>query len=96
MARVRLDQLLTERGLARSRAEAQAHPCRRGRPRGQSATETGQLVADDASVSLVERPSWASRAGVKLEHALDAFGIDPTGMAALDAGVRPAGSPTSC
>ena len=92
MARIRLDQLLTERGLARSRAEAQAlihagsvelDGTRRLKP--------GQLVATDASVTLVERPRWASRAGVKLEHALDAFGIDPTGMAALDAGASTGG-----
>ena len=51
----------------------------------------GQLVAADASVSLVEKPRWASRAGAKLEHALDAFGIDPTGLACLDAGASTGG-----
>jgi 23S rRNA (cytidine1920-2'-O)/16S rRNA (cytidine1409-2'-O)-methyltransferase len=94
MARIRLDQLLTDRGLARSRAEAQAlihagdvvlegAPDRNLKP--------GQLVAEDASVSLVAKPRWASRAGVKLEHALEAFGIDPTGIAALDAGASTGG-----
>ena len=92
MARIRLDQLLTERGLAQSRAEAQAlivsgavelDGTRRLKP--------GQLVAVDASVSIAERPRWASRAGAKLEHALDAFGIDPTGAAALDAGASTGG-----
>ena len=92
MARTRLDQLLTERGLARSRAEAQAlihagavdlDGSRRLKP--------GQLVAADASVSLVEKPRWASRAGAKLEHALDAFGIDPTGWSSLDAGASTGG-----
>jgi 23S rRNA (cytidine1920-2'-O)/16S rRNA (cytidine1409-2'-O)-methyltransferase len=90
--RVRLDQLLTERGLARSRAEAQAlihagavelEGTRRLKP--------GQLVAADASVTVVEKPKWASRAGVKLEHALDEFGIDPSGLAALDAGASTGG-----
>ena len=51
----------------------------------------GQLVAADASVSLVEKPRWASRGGAKLEHALDAFGIDPTGLACLDAGASTGG-----
>ena len=92
MARIRLDQLLTERGLARSRAEAQAlihagdvelDGTRRLKP--------GQLVARDASVSLVEKPRWASRAGAKLEGALDAFGIDPAGTAVLDAGASTGG-----
>jgi len=92
MARTRLDQLLTDRGLARSPAEAQAlivagdvelDGTRRLKP--------GQLVASNASVSLVEKPKWASRAGLKLEHALDAFEIDPAGMAALDAGASTGG-----
>jgi 23S rRNA (cytidine1920-2'-O)/16S rRNA (cytidine1409-2'-O)-methyltransferase len=92
MARVRLDQLLTERGLARSRAEAQSlihagsvelDGTRRLKP--------GQLVASDASVTVADKPRWASRAGAKLEHALDVFGIDPTGMACLDAGASTGG-----
>ena len=92
MARIRLDQLLTERGLARSLAEAQSlihagsvelDGARRLKP--------GQLVASDASVTMADKPRWASRAGAKLEHALEAFGIDPTGMACLDAGASTGG-----
>ncbi|HVM25798.1 MAG TPA: TlyA family RNA methyltransferase [Candidatus Limnocylindrales bacterium] len=92
MARVRLDQLLTDRGLARSRAEAQAL-IHAGQVEldGTRQLKPGQQVAADASVSLVEQPRWASRAGAKLEHALDAFGIDPTGTAALDAGASTGG-----
>lgn len=94
MARIRLDQLLTERGLARSRADAQAlihagevilagAPDRNLKP--------GQLVPADAAVSVAEKPRWASRAGAKLEHALDRFGIDPEGLATLDAGASTGG-----
>ena len=94
MARVRLDQLLTERGLAASRAEAQARihagevilegaPDRNLKP--------GMLVDDAVGVSLVDRPRWASRAGAKLEAALEEFGIDVTGAAALDAGASTGG-----
>jgi 23S rRNA (cytidine1920-2'-O)/16S rRNA (cytidine1409-2'-O)-methyltransferase len=92
MARVRLDQLLTERGLARSRAEAQAL-IHAGQVEldGNRRLKPGQMVAPDASVSLVEQPRWASRAGVKLEHALDAFAIDPAGLACLDAGASTGG-----
>ena len=92
MVRIRLDQLLTERGLARSMAEAQAL-IHAGAVEldGNRQLKPGQLVAPDASVSLVEKPRWASRAGVKLEHALDAFGIEPTGMACLDAGASAGG-----
>jgi 23S rRNA (cytidine1920-2'-O)/16S rRNA (cytidine1409-2'-O)-methyltransferase len=92
MARIRLDQLLTERGLARSRAEAQSlihagavemDGTRRLKP--------GQMVAPDASVGIVEKPRWASRAGAKLEHALDAFGVEVEGRACLDAGASTGG-----
>jgi 23S rRNA (cytidine1920-2'-O)/16S rRNA (cytidine1409-2'-O)-methyltransferase len=92
MARVRLDQLLTERGLARSRAEAQAL-IHAGAVEldGNRQLKPGQLVAADAPVTLVEKPRWASRGGAKLEHALDAFGIDPAGLACLDAGASTGG-----
>ncbi len=94
MARVRLDQLLAERGLARSRAEAQAlivagdvvlegAPTRRLKP--------GQLVDSESGVTLIERRRWASRAGAKLERALDEFEIDPSGLACLDAGASTGG-----
>jgi 23S rRNA (cytidine1920-2'-O)/16S rRNA (cytidine1409-2'-O)-methyltransferase len=92
MARIRLDQLLTDRGLARSRAEAQAlihagnvelDGVRRLKP--------GQLVEGDAPVTLVEKPRWASRAGHKLEAAFDAFGVDVTGSVTLDAGASTGG-----
>ena len=94
MARMRLDLLLTERGLARSRTEAQALILAGDVELGGAGTrdlKPGQLVPADASVSLVQKPRWASRAGAKLEHALDAFGIDPTGMACLDAGASTGG-----
>lgn len=92
MARIRLDQLLTDRGLARSRAEAQAL-IHAGEVEldGNRRLKPGQQVAVDASVSIVERPRWASRAGAKLEAALDAFEVDPVGLACLDAGASTGG-----
>jgi len=92
MARIRLDQLLTERGLARSRAEAQAliHAGAVDLG-GNRRLKPGQMVATDASVSLIERPRWASRAGAKLEHALESFGVNPDGLACLDAGASTGG-----
>jgi len=94
MARIRLDQLLIARELARSRAEAQSLILAGEVILAGAGTRTlkpGQLVAADASVTLVERPRWASRAGVKLEHALSAFGIHPAGLACLDAGASTGG-----
>lgn len=92
MARIRLDQLLTERGMARSRAEAQAL-IHAGEVEldGNRRLKPGQLVAPDAPVAVLEKPRWASRAGAKLEAALDAFEIDVTGVAALDAGASTGG-----
>ena len=94
MPRIRLDQLLTERGLATSRSQAQALILAGQVDLEGAGTRTlkpGQLVAADASVSLVARPRWASRAGDKLVHALDAFDVDPTGLACLDAGASTGG-----
>ncbi len=95
MARIRLDQLLIDRGLARSRAEAQAliHAGRGGaRWARRPNLKPGQLVAAGrGGHRCVERPRWASRAGDKLEHALDAFAIDPAGLACLDAGASTGG-----
>ena len=70
MGRIRLDQLLTRRGMARSETEAQAL-IHAGEVEldGTRRLKPGQLVAADASVSLTAKPRWASRAGIKLEHA---------------------------
>jgi 23S rRNA (cytidine1920-2'-O)/16S rRNA (cytidine1409-2'-O)-methyltransferase len=92
--RVRLDQLLVERGLASSRAQAQALLLA-GEVElagaGSHSLKPGQLVPADAAVRVVARPRWASRAGEKLAAALDAFGLDPSGQAVLDAGASTGG-----
>jgi 23S rRNA (cytidine1920-2'-O)/16S rRNA (cytidine1409-2'-O)-methyltransferase len=93
-ARVRLDQLLVERGLARSRSEAQALilagevllPGRDGRT-----LKPGLQVPAALEATLAPRPRWASRAGDKLVAALDAFAIDSAGLACLDAGASTGG-----
>jgi 23S rRNA (cytidine1920-2'-O)/16S rRNA (cytidine1409-2'-O)-methyltransferase len=94
MTRVRLDQLMVERGLARSRAEAATLLLAGAVDLEGSGTRTlkpGQLVRPEAVVTVRERPRWASRAGGKLEAALDAFGVDPAGLACLDAGASTGG-----
>ncbi|MDP9270018.1 MAG: TlyA family RNA methyltransferase [Chloroflexota bacterium] len=94
MARIRLDHLVHERGLARSRAEAQALILA-GRVELEATPgrvlKPGQLVVDDVALTVVEGPRWASRAGAKVAAALDAFGIDPSGMACLDSGASTGG-----
>ena len=94
MSRVRLDQLLVERGLARSRAEAQSLLMAGGvqlANSGSRALKPGQLVAPDVELREVARPRWASRGGEKLAAALDAFAVDPAGLACLDAGASTGG-----
>ncbi len=94
MSRVRLDQLLVLRGMALSRADAQARilagevtllhaPGRHLKP--------GQLVADDVSLVMAPVARWASRGGEKLVAALDAFGLVPGGLSCLDAGASTGG-----
>jgi 23S rRNA (cytidine1920-2'-O)/16S rRNA (cytidine1409-2'-O)-methyltransferase len=94
VARVRLDQLLVDRALAPSRAAAQALLLAGEVELGGAGSRTlkpGQLVDPEAQVSLIARRRWASRAGEKLEAALDAFAIDPTSLACLDAGASTGG-----
>src|SRR6478672_4574278 len=79
----RLDVLLVERGLAESRAQAQALVMA-GRVPGH--TKPGEQVADDAELEVEAPPPYVSRAGHKLANALDRFGVDPAGLDALDVG----------
>lgn len=94
MTRVRLDQLLVDRGLAPSRAAAQAILLA-GEVElagaGSRTLKPGQLVDPDVGLTVVARDRWASRAGAKLEAALDAFAIEPRGLACLDAGASTGG-----
>jgi 23S rRNA (cytidine1920-2'-O)/16S rRNA (cytidine1409-2'-O)-methyltransferase len=92
--RTRLDQLLVDRGFVTSRAEAQRLILAGEVDLAGAGTRTlkpGQLVASDAQLSLVERPRWASRGALKLIAALDAWQIDPSGLACLDAGASTGG-----
>ena len=94
MTRVRLDQLLVDRALAPSRAAAQALLLAGEVELAGTGTRTlkpGQLVDREAVVSVVARPRWASRGGDKLAAALDAFKVDPAGLACLDAGASTGG-----
>jgi len=94
VGRQRLDQLLVERGLARSRSEAAALILAGSvemTGAGSGTLKPGQLVHADAVLHLRPGPRWASRAAGKLEAALDAFAIDPSGWACLDAGASTGG-----
>jgi 23S rRNA (cytidine1920-2'-O)/16S rRNA (cytidine1409-2'-O)-methyltransferase len=86
--RKRLDVLLVERGLAESRAQAQALVMA-GRVRGFD--KAGQQVDETASLELTEAPRFVSRGGEKLDHALDVFSVDVEGRAAVDVGASTGG-----
>ena len=93
-ARIRADQLVVDRGLARSRAEAQAlilaGAIRIEGSEGRHLT-AGQRL--DPSLTLVrdQSPAWASRGGEKLAAALDTFHVDVSGLVCLDAGASTGG-----
>jgi len=95
-ARVRLDQLILERGLAESRARAQALLIG-GRVRvgeGDGARfdrKPGDLVDPGTSIEVAQPEPFVSRGGHKLAAALDAFGVDPADRVCLDAGVSTGG-----
>jgi 23S rRNA (cytidine1920-2'-O)/16S rRNA (cytidine1409-2'-O)-methyltransferase len=94
MSRVRLDQLLAQRGVFSSRSRAAASvlagEVHLGDER-QRAAKPGQLVPDDVVVSVDEAPAFVSRGGRKLASALDATGVDPSGRRALDVGASTGG-----
>ena len=79
----RLDVLLVERGLADSRTQAQALVMA-GRVRGFE--KAGQQVDDATALEVLEPPRFVSRGGEKLAHALDVFGVHPSGRDAVDVG----------
>jgi len=86
--RIRLDRLVVERGLAESREKAQALILAgQVYVDGRKAAKPGEAVAVTAALE-VQGPAqkFASRAGQKLEAALDRFGIDVRGAVCLDIG----------
>jgi 23S rRNA (cytidine1920-2'-O)/16S rRNA (cytidine1409-2'-O)-methyltransferase len=93
MAKVRLDQLLVTRGLAPTRARAQAMVLAGDVfVAGARVDKAGTPVAPDADVEVrASRNPYVSRGGIKLAGALDAFGIDPTGLRCLDLGASTGG-----
>ncbi|MBL0932362.1 MAG: TlyA family RNA methyltransferase [Alphaproteobacteria bacterium] len=85
--------MLVERGLAESRAKAQAaimaglvfsNEKRLDKP--------GTPVAEDIALEMRGQPHpWVSRGGLKLAHAIEAFGIDVAGKTAIDVGASTGG-----
>ena len=91
--RVRLDHLVVTRGLAPTRHQAET-AIRLGEifVDGERRDKPGSLVAAGADVERRGRgPQYVSRGGLKLAGALDVFGIDPSGLVAIDVGASTGG-----
>jgi 23S rRNA (cytidine1920-2'-O)/16S rRNA (cytidine1409-2'-O)-methyltransferase len=87
MSKVRLDVLLVERGLAESRAKAQALiMAGQVRVAGQTALKPATAVSSDSVLTVDSGPRFVSRGGEKLDAALVAFACDATGWICADVG----------
>jgi len=86
--RKRLDVLLVERGLAESRAQAQALVMA-GLVRGYA--KAGEQVDESAELVVERLPRYVSRGGDKLAHALDLLGVEVAGRDCLDVGASTGG-----
>ena len=86
--KIRLDQLLVARGLAESRARAQALVMAGLVFAGEvKLAKPGKQLAEDVALEVRGRDHpWVSRGGIKLAHALEHFGLNPADCVAMDIG----------
>jgi 23S rRNA (cytidine1920-2'-O)/16S rRNA (cytidine1409-2'-O)-methyltransferase len=92
--RVRIDNLLSSRGIFPSRARAAASVLAGDvlvLPERRRARKPGELVAEDVELVVTSPPRFVSRGGIKLDNALGALGLDVTGRRALDIGASTGG-----
>ena len=91
-SRKRLDALLVERGLAESRSRAEALVLSGSvRVRDHVVTKAGSRVAPDEPLSVERSERFVSRAGEKLDVALERFEVPVEGRLCLDAGASTGG-----
>jgi 23S rRNA (cytidine1920-2'-O)/16S rRNA (cytidine1409-2'-O)-methyltransferase len=89
---IRLDQALVERGLCESREKAKrAIMAGTVKINGQLARKPSDSVKPDDELAVTEAEKFVSRGGHKLEHALEHFKIDVTGLKAIDLGASTGG-----
>ena len=92
MAKVRLDVMLVDQGLAESRARAQALiMAGQVRVNDQVAIKPATAVQTDAVLTVDSGPRYVSRGGEKLEGALNAFKLDVSGWVCADVGASTGG-----
>jgi 23S rRNA (cytidine1920-2'-O)/16S rRNA (cytidine1409-2'-O)-methyltransferase len=91
-AKVRLDQLLAQRGLFPSRSRAAASVMAGEVRVGEElADKPGRLVAEDVAVSVAGGRRFVSRGGIKLSNALETLGVEVEGRRCLDVGASTGG-----
>lgn len=92
MSKQRLDLLLTRRGLAESREKAQ-RLILAGEVTvdGETITKPSAQVSAEAEIAIITSLPYVSRGGIKLQRALDAFGVDVRGKVVADLGASTGG-----
>jgi len=92
VTRQRADALLVDLGFFGSREQAHA-AILAGEVRidGDILDKPGRQLSPEAGIVVAARPKYVSRGGLKLAEALERFGIDPSGMRALDVGASTGG-----
>ncbi|MFM2302049.1 MAG: hypothetical protein RLZZ84_1785 [Pseudomonadota bacterium] len=87
-SKIRVDQLLVDRGHAESRTRAQALVLAGLVFSGETKlAKPGTAIAADAPLEVRGRDHpWVSRGGIKLAHAIEHFALDPAGVTAMDIG----------
>jgi 23S rRNA (cytidine1920-2'-O)/16S rRNA (cytidine1409-2'-O)-methyltransferase len=86
--KIRLDQLLVERGIAESRTRAQSL-IKSGHVMigANKADKAGMLLPMDAEITVIGQDHpWVSRGGIKLAHAIEVFNLSVSGLVAIDVG----------
>jgi 23S rRNA (cytidine1920-2'-O)/16S rRNA (cytidine1409-2'-O)-methyltransferase len=88
----RLDELLVERGIVESRSQAQ-RLIMAGKVlvAGQVVDKAGKKVPSDVPLEMKSLMPYVSRGGLKLQAALEAFGVDPKGWVCADVGASTGG-----
>lgn len=90
--KIRLDQLLVDRGVFDSAVDVLPHVLAHEVKVGDEyATSAAQLVARDADIQVKGGMRYVSRGGLKLEGALEAFGLDVGGLDCIDIGCSTGG-----
>jgi 23S rRNA (cytidine1920-2'-O)/16S rRNA (cytidine1409-2'-O)-methyltransferase len=92
LKKVRLDKLLSEKGLVESREKAKAIILGGNVfVNGVIVDKAGALVKPDVVLDVKSRQPYVSRGGLKLEHALKEFDMDVSGKIAMDVGASTGG-----